>query len=328
MFNALLTANPMLWPRHAWVNLPLIPFSLITLCTPFLWTTHSLVHLVLWITPSFVPLLSPWPTSPLVIPDVAAARDTLRPIHPASLRMWPPPPALVCALFPYVRMLYEHFRTRVTLALVRSQVPAQRQPGQVARQEQPRWRDRQERRQRQEQPNQNGFGAVVAALAICRMDSNLGPLICGALAMPTIARMMGAILLHLSHVVPLVRIIIASRPPPPLPLRPLPPLPPPPTAAVGGLLGLWGCTRDCARSALGLRGSDGDSASTADIHVVTRGNDDGPGGFGTTILNRFLEVSQKWEPIREWATSQEWAMGDPVWYGVFFLLVFFCLIVH
>jgi len=122
MFNALLTANPMLWPRHAWVNLPLIPFSLITLCTPFLWTTHSLVHLVLWITPSFVPLLSPWPTSPLVVPDVAAARDTLRPIHPASLRMWPPPPALVCVLFPYVRMLYEHFRTRVTLALVRSQV--------------------------------------------------------------------------------------------------------------------------------------------------------------------------------------------------------------
>ena len=163
------------------------------------------------------------------------------------------------------------------------------------------------------------------------MDSNLGPLICGTQAMPSIARMMGAMLLHLSHVVPFVHVVIASRPPhpppPPPPPPPLPPLPPPP-AAVGGLLGLWDCTRDCARSALGLRGSDRDSASTADIHVITRGNDDGPGRFGTTILNRFLEVSQKWETIREWATSQEWALGDPVWYGVFFLLVFFCLIVH
>jgi len=213
-------------------------------------------------------------------------------------------------------MLYEHFRTRVTRALVHDQVPARRQLRQVARQERPRRRDHQERLQRlqrQEQPNHNDFGAVAAALAICRMDLNLGPLICGALAMPTIARMMGAILLHLSHVVPFVRIIIASRPPPPPP----PPLPPPAATPTGGLLGLWDCTRDCARSALGFRGSDRNSASTADIHVVTRGNDDRSGGFGTTILSRFLEISQKRETIREWATSQEWAMSDPIWYGVF-----------
>lgn len=36
IFNALLTTNPALWPRHAWINLPLIPFSLIMACAPFL----------------------------------------------------------------------------------------------------------------------------------------------------------------------------------------------------------------------------------------------------------------------------------------------------
>ena len=145
------------------------------------------------------------------------------------------------------------------------------------------------------------------------MDSNLGRLNCGALAMPTIAHVMGAMLLNLSHVVPFVSIIIASRLPPP------PPLPPtPPAAAIGGLLGLWDCTRDCVRSVFDLRVSDRDKASTADIRGVTGGDVDGSGEFRTTILSGFL------------TTSQEWATSDPVWYDVFLLLVFiflpYCLI--
>jgi len=349
MFNALLTANPTLWPRHAWINLPLIPFSLITTCTPFLWTTDSLVPLILWITPSFVPLLSPWPTSPPVEPPVARSGGTRHPVYPVSLPMWPPPPALLCALFPYIRLLYEYLRTRVARALVHGQVPARRQLRQAERQEQPRRRglqeppglrrprqrqqeqrqqqeeeqreqqqqERQQRQQRQEQPNPNDFGAMAAALAIRVMNSSLGRLICGSLALPTIARMMGAILLNLSHIVPFVSIIIASR----LPLPPPPPPPPPPTppaAAVGGLLGLWDCARDCVRSTFGFRVSGRDTASPADIcvRVVTGGDDDGLGEFSTTILSGFL------------ATSQEWATSDPVWYDVFTCVFFFGLVVR
>ena len=306
--------------------------------------------------------------------------------------MWPPPPALLCALFPYVRMLYEYLRTRIARALVHGQVPTRRQlrlvereeqlrrrdllerlrrlrqlrqlrqrqqeneagqrqrqeqqeqQMQVERQEQPRMFDHQERpqllrrqqehpeqqqqeqqqrleqqqrpeqQQRQEQPNHNDFGAVAAALAsaIRVMDSNLGRLICGALAMPTIARVMGAMLLNLSHVVPFVSIIIASRPPPPPPLPLPPPLPPtPPAAAIGGLLGLWDCTRDCVRSVFDLRVSDRDKASTADIRGVAGGDVDGSGEFRTTILSGFLR------------TSQEWATSDPVWYDVFLLFSFY-----
>jgi len=234
--------------------------------------------------------------------------------------MWPPPPALVCALFPYVRMLYEHLRTHVTRAFVHGQVPARRQP--VVRQEQLLLRDhpgrlqrlrrqqeqqqqqQQERQQRQGQPNHNDFDAVAAEFA---MDTNPGWLICGALAMPTIARVMGAMLLHLSYAVPFVRIFIALRPPPPPP----PPLPPP-AAVVSRQLGLWECARNCGRSALGLRVSDRDNASTTDIRVVIGGDDGGSGGFGTTRFDRFLATSQ----------ALPWAASDPVWYDGFYIWVF------
>ena len=298
-----------------------------------------------------MPILSPWPTSPPVEPPVSYRGAALQPVYHVS-PMWPPPPALLCALFPYVRMLYEHLRTRVTRGFVHVQVPARRQPGQVprqrrqqqqqrrqvARQELPRrgdhqeqlqrlrrpqeqrdqqqQRERQQRPQQQEQPNVNDFGTAAAqALSIRRvMDSSLGRLICGALVIPTIARTMGAILLHLSHVVPFVRIVIASRPPSPPPSPPPPPSPDAAVGVLGGLLGLWDCTRDCARTAFGLQVSDGDSARNIDIGVVTGG--DGSGGSGATILSGLL------------TTSKEWATSDPVWYGVFlwgFFLRYFSL---
>ena len=439
MFHALLTANPTRWPLHAWVNLPLIPFSLIASRTP----------LLLWSTSPLVPLLFPWPTSVPIASQLArGSNGALRPVHPTRLWMWPPPPALVCALFPFVRVLYERLRNRVMRALVQDHLPPQPQTAQQ-QQEQQREREREQQRreehlrqlrrlagqdqlrqgwaprqqqqqqplpQPQEQPNQeqqqrqpehrfqfqvgdqfhleithfmfnrnahapapdaagpappiagpagnvvdqqpqqpaqeerpladpepqqqhppdpqeqqleeqpqppqqehgqeqeqeqeqqgepqveqgqrepqeegqgqaaqhlddDNFGAV-AARAIRMTGSSLGRLIGGALAMPTIARMMGAMLLRLSHVVPLVRIIIAPR------TRPA-------AAAVGGLVGLWGR----AGSAWRLFGG-GD---------VPAGGVDGGwsgGGIGAKVLIPFL------------ATSQEWATSDPVWYDVFFL---------
>ena len=54
---------------------------------------------------------------------------------------------------------------------------------------------------------------AVAARAIRLTGMSLGRLIGGALLMPSIARIMGSMLLHISHVVPLVRTIIAPLPP-------------------------------------------------------------------------------------------------------------------
>ena len=307
VFNMLLTTDPSRWPRHAWVNLPLIPFSLVAANSspllPFLWTTSPLVS-----------LLSPWPTSAPVAPHVVHGTSAQR------LSMWPPPPALVCALFPLVRTMYGHLRDRVTRALVPDQGPARqepiwrqqqqlRQPRQLAprRQDQLRWVVQQERPQRwhqqhqqqrqlppqeqqEQQPIHDGFAAAAAARAAnCVTDASIGRLVGGALAIPMIARLMGDVLLSISHVVPLVRIIIAARPP-------LPPA----GVAVGGLVGLWG--RAC--SALRLFGGAGGT----DVAVVAGGYGGWLGGFGTKVLDGLL------------VTTQEWATSDPVWYDSFLLI--------
>jgi hypothetical protein len=110
--------------------------------------------------------------------------------------------------------------------------------------------------------------------------ASLGRLIGGALAMPTIARVMGAMLLRLSHVVPLVRAIIAA---PRLP----PPLPPVPVfslgAAINGLVGIWG------------GGGAGAVARPAAVPIFGA-------GLGAKVLSGFF------------LTSHEWAASDPVWY--------------
>ena len=215
--------------------------------------------------------------------------------------------------------MYRHLRDRVTRALVPDQVPAQpepiwrqqqqqpRQQRQLVprRQEQLRWvvgqQERPQRRQQQlpqqpqEQPNNDDLGLAAAARAVRVTDANIGRVIGGALAIPMIARLMGDILLRISHVVPLVRIIIAPRPP----LQPA-------TAAVGGLVGLWGR----ARSAFRLFGG----AGGADVAVVAGGHDGWLSGFGTRVLGGFFVM------------TQEWAMSDPVWYDVF--PFFFCLVAH
>ena len=404
MFRTLLTANPTRWPWHAWINLPLIPFSLIAVRTP----------LVLWTTSPLVPLLFPWPTSTPVAPHVARSSSGGLRIAPLTrLPLWPPPPALVCALFPLIRALYQRLRTRVMRALVQDLFPPRPQTAQqqeerlqrlrqLARQEQLRRREQQEQQQQrpqpqeqpgQEQPQQRRFRfqvgdqfalhlwfdrhalpadaprpplaalpdvavdnradqqpqqpaqeqrppadpapqqqnpeparqqpeeqpeqqqhqqqqpqaeqeqeqgqgqgqapqpwddnnpGAVAARAIRVTGASLGRLIGGALAMPIIARIMGAVLLRLSRVVPLVRAIIAPRPPVA-----------PGHAGIGGLVGIWGAVR---RPALHLFGA----ADVADVAGVA-------GGFGARVLSGFL------------ATSPEWATSDPVWYDVYFY--FFC----
>jgi hypothetical protein len=419
MFRALLTSNPTRWPWHAWINLPLIPFSLIASRTP----------LVLWTTSPLVPLLFPWPSTPPIAAAAAAAagRGSLRLARSArSPPLWPPPPALVCALFPIVRKLYMRLRDRVFRAAVQDilgpglgrqrreqrrqellrrgiqpgrqgqrpqgraqqqqaqqqqqQRPQQQQqpgplpggpghrfefhvdnqlaleithfllghdapaadapgpapagpvngaagaegepPQQPAREEQqppvnqepqqqqpPQEPDRQEEGQQaqqgeqqqeaqqgQEQQDQapapppapaaedeNNDEGAVAAHAIRVTGASLGRLIGGALVMPTVARVMGELLLRISHVVPLVRLLIAPR-------QPSIPLPIP---APVGLWGTWGARLPLLRHFM-----------AAPPRAAVAGGDmwqGGGGGLGATLLGGFL------------ATSHEWAKSDPVW---------------
>ncbi|KAH9984303.1 hypothetical protein BJV77DRAFT_1038384 [Russula vinacea] len=413
IFRTLLTTNPMKWPLHAWFYLPMIPFSLIVSRTP----------LVFWSTSPLVPLLFPWPST-IPVAAAAVAQISSRNVNMRGGRfagraaLWPPPPALVCALFPFVRVLYGRLRDRIVRSMVQDLVPTRAQIAQriaLRRQQRrmeqgvqvdqrrgnqqdppQRLQQQQERQpqqppppqqqqqepippgaahrfqlqvgeqfafefahivldrnapapadvpgpapagpavaagniaanggggaavdnpadqQQQQQPAQarrplpvpppqrraepgqgqepapappardaNDLGAV-AARAIRVTGASLGRLVGGALLMPTIARMMGSMLLHISHVVPLLHTIIAPLPPP---LPPPPPPPPPsPSGPIGALFGLIrGGVRDLPQPDVALRGGA----------TVTRV------GYGTAVLRGVL------------ATSQEWATSDPVWW--------------
>jgi hypothetical protein len=347
LFDTLLTENPTRWPWHAWVNFPLVPLTLIASRTP----------LVLWTTSPLVPLLFSWPsTAPVNAVAVGAARRlAVRP------QLWPPPPVLVCALFPYIRALYTRLRERVTHALVSPRTrrnqprqipqpppppPPPQQPQQEQQVQQGRAQENggggqqqrfglqihelfdfeirahirdqpagagaannhddapQDQPQPQPQPppqvnaapvpapapapaapmNDEDFAAA-AARTIRITSASFGRLVGGALAMPTIARMMGFALLRLSHVLPLVRVIIAPRE------RQIPATP---AAAAVGLVGLW---NNLQRSRL-FGGWDNRQERQQRIVI---GNGNGTALGGKVLSGLFL------------TTSQEWAMSDPVW---------------
>jgi hypothetical protein len=168
----------------------------------------------------------------------------------------------------------------------RQQPPPALQPqdGQQQQQQQQQQQPRAEPGQNQGQDpapaaqNANDLGAV-AARAIRVTGASLGRLIGGALLMPSIARMMGSMLLHISHVVPLVRIIIAPVHPPPLP-----PPAAPPSGPISALVGL-------------IRGARDPRLDTGPLGTAQV-------GYGTAVLRGFL------------ATSNEWATSDPVWYVI------------
>ncbi|KAH8978886.1 hypothetical protein EDB86DRAFT_3089896 [Lactarius hatsudake] len=329
LFDVLLTENPTRWPWHAWINFPLVPLTLIASRTP----------LVLWTTSPLVPLLFSWPsTTPVSATNAtAAAAATALRFTPARPQLWPPPPVLVCALFPSVRALYTRLRQRVTNALV---PPSPARPPQPQQQQQPQAQPRQAQQQQggreagggpqrfglqirehfdlqirahirhaaatrtcssraggdadeqqappeqdeqqAEQPqqpepqpqqeqaadppagamNEEDFAAA-AARTIRLTTASFGRLVGGALVMPTVARVMGAALLRLSHVIPLVRAIIAPR------------------EQRSRLFGGW----------------RGEQERQQQIVLG------GAGALGGKVLSGLFLT-----------TSQEWAMSDPVWW--------------
>jgi hypothetical protein len=143
--------------------------------------------------------------------------------------------------------------------------------------------------------DEDDLGAV-AAHAIRVTGAGLGRVIGGALIMPSIARMMGSMLLHISHVVPLIRTIIAPLPQPMLPLRASLP-----SGPISTLVSI-------------IRGGRPDT-----MQVGYHGGGHGwLGGssVGALVLRGLL------------ATSQEWATSDPVWYVSFPCVYLISLSIH
>jgi len=235
------------WPWHAFINLPLIPIGLILARTPL--TSHIL---------PIIPILLPWPNSAPVITHERIVLDhwsqpentkQLQRIPFSPTSTWPPSPLIFGLLIvPFARSMYrrlfDRFSDWVLDTTPTPRVPVRRlvwalnddapfniriganidagidagrapaQQGQGLGQE--------------AQQNQNNAepaaGAAAAAEHTIRVSgSSLGRLIGGALIIPAVSNRMGALLFHLSKWSPLLRRILAIRPP----LSNIPPVTPP-----------------------------------------------------------------------------------------------------
>lgn len=106
MYNTLLTDNPSVWPWHAFIHLPIIPFSLI------------LSRTRLFDTFPIVPLFLTWSSSPPVRSSIPSSSlwnftRTGTPYSPPALS-WPPTPVMGMVLYPFVRVMYRRFFDRLT----------------------------------------------------------------------------------------------------------------------------------------------------------------------------------------------------------------------
>ncbi|KAG6334545.1 hypothetical protein ID866_4542 [Astraeus odoratus] len=244
MFDLLLSDDPGNWPWHSFINLPLIPLSLIISRLP---TKSSMTPLV--------PVLLAWPTSiPVRSNDRIVLdrwRDTSFTTNASEffrmLPSWPPPPMILgLFIFPAVREAYKRMFGKITRWVLNSGT-AQSQEMQrvllhVANDDEPFLRIRVNANVDEEQlqdqgnapgqaqgPGANndnevnvpaGDAAAAAENTIRVSGTSLGRLIGGALIIPRISSFMGSLLLHLSRYSVILRKTLAARPPLPPGLMP------------------------------------------------------------------------------------------------------------
>jgi len=233
MFDLLLSDDPSNWPWHSFINLPLIPLSLIVSRLP---TKSSITPLV--------PVLLAWPTSaPVRVQDrivldhwrnsrfTADAREFLH-----TLPSWPPPPMILgLFVFPAIREAYRRLFSKLTRWVLNSNATQSQEMQRVlfhVNDEEPFIRIRVNANMDEEQPhgpadaapqqvqnNDNEVNvpagdAVAAAENTIRVSgTSLGRLIGGALIIPRVSSFMGSLLLHMSKHSALLRKILAVRPP-------------------------------------------------------------------------------------------------------------------
>lgn len=232
MFNILLTDDPINWPWHAFINLPLIPISLIL----------SRMPIGAKVLP-IVPLLLVWPSS-----SAATSRSTnaawRRSASQTSVQKawrlnqvvrvrWPPSPALVgLFVFPIIRAVYKMYRAKLTNWVMNSS-PTPRSPGDRRRVGGGRARFRLRfgvgglgvAGQQAQPGNAAAAGAGADAAAEARPDAgaavehtihitgtSLGRLVGGALIVPDISNIMGSLLYRLSAYSCLLRRFLAIKP--------------------------------------------------------------------------------------------------------------------
>ncbi|KZT03308.1 uncharacterized protein LAESUDRAFT_814789 [Laetiporus sulphureus 93-53] len=223
MYNILLTDDPSNWPWHAYMDLPLIPFSLIFSRTRFF---DSL---------PFVPLLLAWPSSAPVASTTGviaarwapAVRAPPAPSH--VIFTWPPSPIVVTMLFPILTAFYRRAYSRIKHQIMGTQpgmrpalrevvwdfggdgpVPLRARIGVNVEPADHRRPQGGEQAQGEEEPDDPGH---VAERTLRVTNASLGRFIGGALMMPAIANYMGAILYRLSKHFQLLRRFLAVRPP-------------------------------------------------------------------------------------------------------------------
>lgn len=240
MFDLLLTEDPSAWPWHAFINLPLIPISLILSRLPL----HSAVM-------PLVPILLAWPTSTPVASRERALLDQWRPQSkvygfdgaPRDVwSTWPPSPAFVgLLLLPFARIFYRrcfarlsHWvlktgprrRPSVTRFMFALNAPFRIRFGANIEEVQPARPRQQEQQGGIVNANANVNGGAVPQLngddgnalvnaadhTIHITGSSLGRLVGGALIIPAISSFMGSILFRLSMNSPLLRRFLAIRP--------------------------------------------------------------------------------------------------------------------
>lgn len=226
MFDLLLTDDPTNWPWHAFINLPLVPLSLIAARTKYFDTI-----------PIF-PLYLAWTTSPVaqILTDKIRLTDLANYPEQALLR-WPPTPIMVTLCLPVITRLYRRMMhklrnwvlgpqpahdlplRRIELALneggpaLHVRIAADlEQPEDVP---QRRGRDRApgNGEEAAEVANEVEDAAVVAEQTVRVTGTSLGRFIGGALMIPKLSNWMGNMLLSLSRHSTLLRRFLAVRPP-------------------------------------------------------------------------------------------------------------------
>ncbi|TFK88800.1 hypothetical protein K466DRAFT_488183, partial [Polyporus arcularius HHB13444] len=241
MYNLLLTDEPSNWPWHAFIHLPIIPFSLI-LSRTRLFDSFPLV-----------PLFLTWSSSPPVrtsSSSVASPSSRWRSTTSAwpqgtsspftSPIAWPPTPFMAMVFLPFIRIAYRRlFNTltkyvmgtlpesangaagpirRVVLAL------GEEGPGPLrvhigANIQQVNPQDAEGGAQAQQQGNEGDDNVAAAERTLRVTTSSLGRFIGGALLIPTISARMGSLLYRLSRHSSWLRAFLAIRdhPAPPAP---------------------------------------------------------------------------------------------------------------
>ena len=232
MFNAILTNDPSNWPWLAYINLPLLPISLIS----SRFQASSLI----------IPLLLIWPPAGPVgeqgrrlfeywsKPENAARLSQVKSIPTQS---WPPPPLVLGIIgLPLIRIFYHKFYAHLYLKFMGTPLPAPRRvrgmnfnegPFMIrilagGQEQNPNVDLQQQQRQEHQQQNQvaaadedpdaNAAAAEAAEQLIDVNAASLGRRIGGALIIPSISSFMGDLLFRLSKYSGILRSILGIRP--------------------------------------------------------------------------------------------------------------------